>query len=40
MTWPQDHHKKLPISDFVHEFEALADQEDPFVYPIVHVRPD
>lgn len=40
VTWPQDHHKKMTISDFVHEFETLAEKEDPFVYPVVHIRPE
>ena len=39
VTWPQEHHKKLTIGDFVREFEALAEREEPFAYPIVHLKP-
>ena len=39
ICWPRAHYARMTPGDFVEAFEDLARQEDPFVYPIVHIKP-
>jgi predicted nuclease of predicted toxin-antitoxin system len=39
VTWPQEHYKKMTVGHIVSEFEKLADEDDPFRYPIRHIHP-
>jgi hypothetical protein len=37
--WPRAHYARMTPGDFVEAFEDLARQDDPFAYPIIHVKP-
>lgn len=37
VTWPQEHYKKMSVGYIVSEFERLADEDEPFRYPIRHI---
>jgi hypothetical protein len=39
ICWPQTHYARMSAGDFLEAFEELARQYDPFVYPIVHIKP-
>jgi hypothetical protein len=40
LAWfPRSHYAVMSAGDFVQAFEELAAQDDPFVYPIVHIKP-
>ena len=40
IIWPRKHYQRMSDGDIIRKFELLADQEDPFSYPIVHMKPD
>jgi hypothetical protein len=38
ITWPQSHYSHGRVGAFLHAFEELAQQDDPFGnYPIIHI---
>ena len=37
--WPPKHHRRMSDGDIIRKMEKLADLDDPFAYPIVHVKP-
>ncbi len=37
--WHRRHYATMSPGDFVAAFEALACEDDPFAYPIVHLKP-
>jgi len=39
VTWPQEHYKKMTVGHIVSEFERLAEEGEPFRYPIRHIYP-
>jgi hypothetical protein len=40
IAWPQEHHARMSVGEFVEEFETLASTDDPFAgYPIIHLKP-
>ncbi len=39
VTWPQEHYKKMTVGYIVSEFERLAEEDEPFCYPIRHLYP-
>ena len=38
VAWPQEDYEARRIGDFVHDFEALAQEDDPFAYPIRYLK--
>ena len=40
IIWKLIHHRKMSEGAFIRAFEKLADEEDSFNYPIVHITPD
>ena len=38
--WPQEHIRRMSDGDIIRKIEKLADQDEPFAYPIVHIKPD
>ena len=40
IIWKLKHHRRMSEGDFIRAFEALAKKEDPFHYPIVHIKPE
>jgi len=38
--WPQRHIRRMSDGDIIRKIEKLADQDEPFAYPIVHIKPD
>jgi len=39
VCWKQEHQRRMSIGDLVAAFEELAAKDDPFHYPIVHLKP-
>jgi hypothetical protein len=39
LCWPQRHHWRMSVGDVVRAMEALAEEEDPFLVGVRHVRP-
>ena len=39
ICWPRAHYARMTAGDFLEAFEELARQDDPFVYPIIHIKP-
>jgi hypothetical protein len=39
ICWPRAHYKRMSPRDFVDSFEELAQQDNPFAYPIIHIKP-
>ena len=39
ICWPRAHYARMVPGDFVEALEELAGQDDPFIYPIVHIKP-
>lgn len=40
IVWELELHRSKSEGWFIHKFEALAKEEDPFLYPIRHFNPD
>jgi hypothetical protein len=38
IAWPVEGYEHRSIGDFVHDFEFLAAEPDPFAYPIRYLR--
>jgi hypothetical protein len=39
VCWVQKHQQRMTTGDFIQAFEELAAKDDPFRYPIVHIKP-
>ena len=39
VTWPQEHYQKMTVGYIVSEFVSLAEEDQPFRYPIRHIYP-
>lgn len=39
ICWKQEHHRQMSVGDLIVAFEELAAKDDPFSYPIVHLKP-
>ena len=39
IAWPQDHHARMTVADFIEQFDSLAAKDDPFSYPIQFLKP-
>lgn len=39
ITWEREHEQRMSVGDFLRQFEALAEQEEPFQYPVVYFKP-
>jgi hypothetical protein len=39
IIWRLVHHRRMSEGDFLRVFEGLAEKEDPFHCPIVHIKP-
>lgn len=39
ICWKQQHQRRMSIGDFIAAFEELAAKDDPFHYPVVHIKP-
>ena len=39
VTWKQDHHARMSDGDLIQAFEEMAEEEEPFAYPIRHIKP-
>ena len=37
--WPPKHHRRMSDGEFIRRIERLANQDDAFAYPIVHIKP-
>lgn len=40
IVWELEHHRRLSEGWFIQKFEALAQEDNPFFYPIRHFIPD
>jgi len=40
VTWHNKHYAQTSIGKIVEKIEALAQEDDPFFYPIRHIHPD
>ncbi len=40
IVWELEHHRRLSEGWFIQKFEALAEEDAPFFYPIRHLNPD
>jgi hypothetical protein len=40
MFWPQEHVRRMSDGDIIRKIEELAEQDSPFAYPIVRIKPD
>ena len=40
IVWELEHHRRLSEGWFIQKFEKLAEEDDPFSYPIRHLNPD
>jgi hypothetical protein len=38
--WPRRHHKRMSDGDIIGKIETLVEEDDPFAYPIIHIKPD
>ena len=38
VAWPQEDYEHRTIGDFVQDFEDLAQEENPFPYPIRYLK--
>jgi hypothetical protein len=38
ICWPRAHYARMSAGDFLEAFEQLACEEDPFRYPVVHIK--
>ena len=38
--WPPEHHRRMSDGDIIRKIEKLAEQNIPFAYPIVRIKPD
>lgn len=38
VAWPVETYERRPIGDLALDFEALAKEEDPFAYPVRHLK--
>lgn len=39
IIWKLIHHRRMSDGDFIRAFERLAKEQEPFLYPIVHIKP-
>lgn len=39
VTWEREHESRMTVGDFLRAFEALAQQDEPFRYPLVYLKP-
>lgn len=39
ITWEREHEHRMSVGDFLRQFEALAEHDEPFQYPIVYFKP-
>ena len=39
IAWPQEHHARMTVADFIEQFDELAAKDDPFSYPIQFLKP-
>lgn len=37
--WPQKYVRRISDGDVIRTIEKLAEMDDPFAYPIVHIKP-
>ncbi len=40
IIWKLTHHRRMSEGGFIRAFEALAEKKNPFLYPIVHIKPN
>ena len=40
IVWELEHHRRLSEGWFIQKFEELAEEDEPFLYPIRHLNPD
>jgi len=40
ICWPPKHHRRMSDGDIIRKIEVLAEQDNPFAYPIVYIKPD
>jgi hypothetical protein len=38
ICWPRSHYERMSAGDFLEAFEEIARQDDPFRYPVVHIK--
>ena len=39
ITWKQEHHRRMSEGTFIENFEELAEEDEPFLYPVRHLNP-
>jgi len=37
--WPQKHLRRMSDGDIIGKIEKLAEKDNPFAYPIIHIKP-
>ncbi len=40
ILWPRRHHQRMSDGDIISKIELFAEEENPFAYPIIHIKPD
>lgn len=40
VTWKQEHYRRMSDGDFIRKFEARAEMDDAFPFPIINFGPD
>ena len=40
IVWELEHHRRRSEGWFIRKFEELAEEDNPFLYPIRHFNPD
>ncbi len=38
--WPRRHYQRMSVSDIVEFFDHLAQQDEPFAYPVIFLKPN
>jgi hypothetical protein len=38
VAWPVEGYEHRSIGDYVDDFESLANEDDPFAYPVRHLK--